>query len=82
MPITTDDGQQLSPADLLELSDLLQPPGLPGINDHIDNDTINPEQLRSGLAQPIPVGDLDFWRKLEATTPRGSAVTSPADRDD
>jgi len=82
MPITTDDGQQLSPADLLELSDLLHPPGQTGLNDQPAVPCPTAEQLRWAVAQPAPPDQQDFWAEHAMGTARLASITSPADRDD
>jgi hypothetical protein len=80
MYITNDDGTPLSPADLLELSDLLQHPGQPGLNDR-PSIPCSLEQLRSDLAAPIPPADQPFWAQHAATTAQLASITSPADDD-
>lgn len=82
MQITNDNGTPLSSADLLELSDLLQHPGLTGLNDRPNLPCPTTEQLRCSLAEPTPPDQQDFWVLHAKGTARLASFTSPADRDD
>lgn len=84
MQITNDDGTPLSPADLLELGDLLQHPGLigTGLNDRPVLPCPTAEELHCLLAQPAPADQQEFLDQIAATTVRLASFTSPTDRDD
>ena len=79
MPITNDDGQPLSSADLLALHDLMQPTCWRDFFDDLPEHQrqADPSQLRGVLAEPIPAGDLEFWRRWQDTTPRTSSTPAP-----
>lgn len=81
MQIHNDDGIPLSSADLLELSDLLQHPGLTGLNDRPNLPCPTTEQLRCSLAEPTPPDQQDFWALHAKGTARLASFTSPADDD-
>lgn len=81
MKITNDDGTALSPADLLELGDLLQHPGLTGLNDRPNLPCPTTQELRHSLAEPTPPDQQDFWDEHAKGTARLASFTSPADDD-
>lgn len=80
MQIHNDDGTPLSSADLLELSDLLQHPGLTGLNDRPNLPCPTTEQLRHSLTEPTPPDQKDFWAEHAKVQARLASV-SPADGD-
>jgi hypothetical protein len=81
MQITNDDGTPLSPADLLELGDLLQHPGLTGLNDRPAMPCPTAAQLQALLAEPTPSDQQDFWSEHAMGTALLASFTSPADDD-
>lgn len=82
MQIHNDGGTALSRADLQELGDLLQHPGLTGLNDRPNLPCPTTEQLRCSLAEPTPPDQQDFWALHAKGTARLASFASPADRDD
>ena len=79
MRITNDDGTPLSPADLLALHDLMQPTCWRDFFDDLEahQRQADPSHLRGVLAEPIPAGDLEFWRRWQDTTPHTSSTPAP-----